>query len=167
MVCFQTWASFTHSNGSSQLCTNTSMTFWHESNEWILFVLMFSMKALAKHEKMGECNPTPCNRKLTQQQLKLDKRCTRPSYMIGSWKIFHITIRQSNVFDLTKPSWIFRIWEVFMITKCSKRQQENTVHASQNLDLMGEWQVVTSTYQTFPCALRAQDMPACNWNGTN
>lgn len=48
------------------------------------------------------------------------------------------------------------------ITKCSKRQQENTVHASQNLDLMGEWQVVTSTYQAYPCALRAQDMPACN-----
>jgi len=40
--------------------------------------------------------------------------------------------------------------------------REWSVRAYQTSDLMGEWQAFTGTYQTFPCALQAQDMPACS-----
>lgn len=149
---------------------------WHfDMNQMkeILFALMFSMKALAKHEKTGECNPKPCNRKLTQQQIKPDKRRTRLSYMTGSWKIFHVTIQQSHVLDFWQKHHEYLgygkslDYEMLKTSAGKYSSCEWPVRACQNLDLMGEWQAVTSTYQTFSCALQAWDMPACNWNGTN
>lgn len=66
---------------------------------------------------------------------------------LSAWKIENLGYEKSLDCKMSAGKYSSREW---------------SVRAYQTPDLMVEWQAFTSTYQTFPCALQAQDMPACN-----